>query len=307
VATPLVSVSDLADALAGPDRADAHAGPDRADAPTGPQIVVLDVRWDLAQGARRDLFAAGHIPSAVFIDLAAELAGRPAPGGIGGRHPLPDPVSFVAAMRAAGVSDDRAVVVYDGTGGLSAARAWWLLRDYGHRDVAVLDGGLDAWTSAGQPLELGAGDAPKPGDFSGRPGMMPILDAGGAAWLARHGMLLDARAAERFRGESEPVDPVAGHIPGARSRPTTTNLAPDGRFLSRSQLRSEFAGAGAGAGAGVGDAAGDGAVTGVYCGSGVTAAHQVLALEVAGLAAALYPGSWSDWVSDPARPVATGD
>jgi thiosulfate/3-mercaptopyruvate sulfurtransferase len=144
-------------------------------------------------------------------------------------------------MRAAGVSNDRAVVVYDGTGGLSAARAWWLLRHYGHRDVAVLDGGLAAWTSAGQPLELGAGDAPKPGDFSGRPGVMPILDASGAASLARHGVLLDARAAERFRGESEPVDRVPGHIPGARCRPTTANLAPDCRFLSRSQLRSEFA------------------------------------------------------------------
>jgi thiosulfate/3-mercaptopyruvate sulfurtransferase len=284
VASPLVSVADLTLA--------------------GEEIVLLDVRWDLAQGPRRDLFAAGHIPGAVFVDLAADLAGSPGPGGAGGRHPLPDPAVFVAAMRTAGVSGDRAVVVYDGTGGLSAARAWWLLRHYGHPDVTVLDGGLEAWRAAGQPLALGAGDAPRPGDFSGRPGAMPVLDATGAASLARQGVLLDARAAARFRGESEPVDPVAGHIPGARSRPTTANLAPDGRFRPRSRLRSEFADAAA---AGAGDGVGVGVTIGVYCGSGVTAAHQVLALEVAGLAAALYPGSWSDWVSDPARSVATGD
>jgi thiosulfate/3-mercaptopyruvate sulfurtransferase len=258
---------------------------------------VLDVRWDLARGPRRDLFAAGHIPGAVFVDLTADLAARPGPAGAGGRHPLPDPVAFVAAMQAAGVSNERATVVYDGTGGLSAGRAWWLLRHYGHPDVRVLDGGLGAWRAGGQPLALGAGEEPRRGDFSGRPGAMPVLDATGAASVARRGVLLDARAAERFRGESEPVDPVAGHVPGARSRPTTANLAPDERLLTRSQLRSDFAAAGAG----------DGVAIGVYCGSGVTAAHEVLALEVAGLAAALYPGSWSDWVSDPARPVATGD
>lgn len=260
-------------------------------------IALLDLRWDLAQGARRDLFAAGHIPGAVFVDLAADLAGRPGPGGAGGRHPLPEPADFVAAMRAAGVSEDRAVVVYGGTGGLAAARAWWLLRHYGHPNVTVLDGGLEAWCAAGRALVRGAGEVPKPGDFSGEPGAMAVLDAAGAASLARQGVLLDARAAERFRGESEPVDPVAGHIPGARNRPTTQNLARDLRFLSRSQLRSDFAAAGAE----------DDAAIGVYCGSGVTAAHQVLALEVAGLTGALYPGSWSDWVSDPARPVATGD
>ena len=276
---PLISVQDLADALAGPG------------------VVLLDARWDLARGPRRDLFAAAHIPGAVFVDLAADLAGRPASDGVGGRHPLPEPVDFAAAMRAAGVSDDRAVVVYDGTGGLSAARAWWLLRHYGHRNVTVLDGGLEAWISAGQPTLCGAGDVPAPGSFSGRPGTMPVLDAAGAADLARQGVLFDARAPERFLGHSEPVDPVAGHIPGARNRPTTANLAPDGRFLTRAQLRSQFAAAGAG----------EGAAIGVYCGSGVTAAHQVLALERAGLTAALYPGSWSDWVSDPARPVATGD
>lgn len=275
---PLISATALDDRLARED-------------PT-----LLDVRWDLAQGARRDLFAAGHIPGAVFVDLAAQLAGTPTPDGTGGRHPLPAPADFVAAMRTAGVSDERPVVVYDGTGSLAAARAWWLLRHYGHSGVRVLDGGLDAWRAGGQSLVLEAGHVPRPGDFSGRPGAMPVLDAAGTASLARRGVLLDARAAERFRGDSEPVDPVAGHIPGARNRPTTANLGPDGRFLSPAQLRSAFAAAGAA----------DGAAIGVYCGSGVTAAHQVLALELAGLAAALYPGSWSDWVSDSARPVATG-
>ena len=279
MASPLVSVRDLADALAGP----------------GP--VLLDVRWDLAHVPRRDLFAAAHIPGAVFVDLAEDLAGSPAPDGAGGRHPLPEPTDFVAAMRGAGVSDDRAVVAYDGTGGLSAARAWWLLRHYGHPDVTVLDGGLDAWISAGQPTACGAGERPAPGSYSGRPGTMAVLDATGAGALARQGVLFDARAPERFLGRSEPVDPVAGHIPGARNRPTTANLAPGGRIRTRTQLMWQFAAAGARHGASIG----------VYCGSGVTAAHQVLALERAGLTAALYPGSWSDWISDPGRPVATGD
>jgi len=278
VTGPLISATTLADRLARNDTS------------------LLDVRWDLAQGARRDLFAAGHIPGAVFVDLAARLAGTPAPDGTDGRHPLPAPAEFVAAMRIAGVSDGRPVVVYDDTAGLAAARAWWLLRHYGHFGVTVLDGGLDAWRAAGRPLAVGSSDAPERGKFSGRPGAMPVLGAADAASLARDGVLLDARAAERFRGDNEPVDPVAGHIPGARNRPTTANLGPDGRFLTPARLRSAFAAAGA-----VEEAA-----IGVYCGSGVTAAHQVLALELAGLAAALYPGSWSDWVSDPARPVATG-
>lgn len=278
MASPLICASELADRLNG-----------------GP-VSVLDVRWDLAQGARRDLFAAGHIPGAVFVDLPAQLAGTPAPDGSGGRHPLPAPAEFVAGMRIAGVCDDRSVVVYDGSGALAAARAWWLLRYYGHCGVTVLDGGLDAWRAGGRPLAVGGGDTPQRGDFSGRPGQMPVLGPDDAAMLARRGGLLDARTAERFRGEVEPVDPVAGHIPGARNRPTTANLGPDGRFLTAAELRSAFAGAGAA----------EGAAIGVYCGSGVTAAHQVLALELAGLAAALYPGSWSDWVSDPARPVATG-
>jgi thiosulfate/3-mercaptopyruvate sulfurtransferase len=198
-------------------------------------------------------------------------------------------------MRRAGVSNGRPVVVYDATGGLAAARAWWLLRYFGHPAVRLLDGGLTAWTAAGRPLESGR-RAVDPGDFLARPGGMPVLDAAQAAELARRGVLLDARAPERFRGDQEPIDPVAGHIPGAVNVPTTQNLADSARFLDADRLRERFAAAGVGPEVGVG----------AYCGSGVTAAHEVLALEVAGFPAALYPGSWSEWITDPTRPVATG-
>jgi thiosulfate/3-mercaptopyruvate sulfurtransferase len=247
---------------------------------------ILDVRWELGEPSQRAGFEAGHIPGAAFVDLDAELSGPP---GSDGRHPLPDADAFQAAMRAAGISNDRPVVVYDAAGG-SAARAWWLLRYFGHRQVAVLDGGLTAWEG---PLETGA-PAIKPGDFIARPGGMPLLDADGAARVAAEGVLLDARAAERFRGEVEPVDPVAGHIPGARSRPATENLRPDGRFRPPSELRVEFEALGVR----------DGVEIGAYCGSGVTAAQEVLALELAGFPAALYAGSWSEWITDPRRPVA---
>jgi thiosulfate/3-mercaptopyruvate sulfurtransferase len=177
---------------------------------------------------------------------------------------------------------------------MAAARAWWLLRYFGHPDVRVLDGGLAAWLAAGHPL---SGQAPlvSRGDFTPTPGGMPVIDAAGAADLARSGVLLDARAAERFRGEQEPIDPVAGHIPGARSAPATGNVDVEGRFLDAAHLRDRFRMAGAGGGVPVG----------AYCGSGVVAAHEVLALELAGISAALYPGSWSEWIRDPARPVAT--
>ena len=229
----------------------------------------------------------------MWTDLETDLAGPP---GTGGRHPLPTPADAEAAMRRLGVSDGRAVVVYDDADGSVAARAWWLLRWLGHGDVRLLDGGLAAWTAAGLPLEQDETN-PEPGDFSARPGAMPVLDADAAAALATAGVLLDARAAERFRGEVEPVDPVAGHVPGARSAPTTGNVGADGRFLDPAALRDRFAAVGA---------TDDDAPVGAYCGSGVTAAHTVLALEVAGIPAALYAGSWSEWVTDPSRPVATG-
>jgi thiosulfate/3-mercaptopyruvate sulfurtransferase len=255
--------------------------------------VLLDVRWRLGGPPGLDTYREGHLPEAVFIDLDRDLAAPPGPGG---RHPLPDPAAFQEAMRAAGVSQDRPVVVYDDRDATAAARAWWLLRYHGHENVRVLDGGYQAWLAAGLPVSK-ADPAGPPGDFTARPGHMPVLDAAGAQSTARTGLLLDARTGERYRGEQEPVDPVAGHIPGAVSAPTAGNVNPDGTFLSPAELAARFAGLGAGSQAGL---------VGAYCGSGVTAAHEVLALAVVGLPAALYVGSWSNWITDPARPVATG-
>ncbi|MER5366338.1 sulfurtransferase [Streptomyces sp. NPDC002722] len=251
--------------------------------------VLLDVRWQLGGPNGRPEYEAGHIPGAVFVDLDAELAG---PAGRGGRHPLPEPDEFGAVMRRAGVSRDTPVVVYDGGQGWAAARAWWLLRWTGHPDVRVLDGGLAAWTG---DLDTGI-PAPAEGDFRPVPGALPLLDADGAAALARSGLLLDARAAERYRGDVEPIDRVGGHIPGAVSAPTSENTGDDGRFLAPQALAVRFKELGA-------DRAD---AVGVYCGSGVSGAHEVLALAVAGIPAALYAGSWSEWSGDESRPVATG-
>ncbi len=257
-------------------------------------VTLLDVRWGLATGAQPDAYAAGHIPGAVFVDLDRDLA---APPGRGGRHPLPGREAFTAAMRRAGVRSDRPVVFYDAATGMAAARGWWVLRYYGHPDVRVLDGGLAAWVSAGGNRSTGDPRAPEPGTFTATPGHMPLLDAGGAAALAREGVLLDARAPERFRGDAEPIDPVAGHIPGARNRPMALNADASGRFREPAELRRELAAAGIGPDTPVG----------VYCGSGVSAAHEVLALATASISASLYAGSWSEWIADPSRPVATGD
>jgi thiosulfate/3-mercaptopyruvate sulfurtransferase len=256
------------------------------------RVALLDVRWDLSRGSLREEYEQGHIPDSVFVDLDTELADPP---GAGGRHPLPAPERFQAAMRRAGVRGDQPVVVLDGGNGAAAARAWWLLRYFSHPDVAVLDGGLPAWIADAGRLEAG----PSPvldGDFIARAGAMPLLDADGARKTAEHGILLDARAPQRFRGEHEPMDPVAGRIPGAVNRPAPDNVDARGRFLGTDELRAAFERLGVT----------DDVALGAYCGSGVTAAHEVLALELAGYRAALYAGSWSEWITDPTRPVQRG-
>jgi thiosulfate/3-mercaptopyruvate sulfurtransferase len=274
--TPLIDARELASALSS------------AEPPH-----VLDVRWKLGGPPGLGEYEKGHIPSAVYVDLDTELAGHG--DAVDGRHPLPSIVDFQAAMRRWGLNRGDSVVVYDDASGMSAARAWWLLRHSGFGDVRVLDGGLTEWLRTGGALETGT-RTPEPGTATATFGAMPTLDADAAASLAGNGVLLDARAAERFRGEVEPVDPQAGHIPGAVSAPTAENLDPDGRMLPAADLARRFATLGVTAGTSVG----------VYCGSGVTAAHEALALEIAGIDSALYPGSWSAWSNDPTRPVATG-
>ncbi|MGW3289362.1 sulfurtransferase [Streptomyces sp. NPDC001002] len=256
--------------------------------------AVLDVRWALGDPHGRDHYADAHIPGAVYVDLDRELAAPATPEG--GRHPLPDLAELQAAARRWGLRDGQSVVVHDDLGNTAAARAWWLLRYAGVEQVTLLDGALGAWRSAGLPLESGIPADPPPGDVVLRAGGLPTTDADGAAELAATGLLLDARAAERYRGEVEPVDPRAGHIPGAVSAPTGENLAADGTFLPADALRERFEKRGAGTADRIG----------VYCGSGVTAAHQIAALEIAGFEAVLFPGSWSAWSTDPARPAATG-
>lgn len=268
---PLISVAELQDLV-------------RADA-----VTVLDVRWQLGGPSGVEQFAAGHVPGAAFVALDTALA---APAGPGGRHPLPSSAVFTAAMQAAGVHADRPVVVMDDWQGRAAARAWWLLRDHGHQDVRVLDGGWSAWRAAGGELATGYSEV-SPGDFTGEAGHLSRVDATDVPGVA---VLVDARNPERYRGESEPVDPVAGHIPGAVNVPTGDNLRSDGTFRSSDDLALRYQLVGAVPGADVA----------VYCGSGVTACHDLLALEVAGVRAALYPGSWSGWVTDPTRPVAIG-
>jgi len=260
--------------------------------------VLLDVRWALGMTDGHERYLQGHLPDAVYVDLEAELAAEPSAAE--GRHPLPSASSFQRSARAWGVRNGSRVVVYDTVGGTSAARAWWLLRFFGVRDVRILDGGLPAWVRAGYAVEVGE-VVHQPGDLVVRPGHMPVLDAEDAAELAESGTLLDARAGERYRGEAEPVDAQAGHVPGAVSAPTTENLGEDGTFLDDEALAARFADLGLHA-----DADADVLAVGVYCGSGVTASHEVAALACAGIPAALYPGSWSQWSGDPSRPVATG-
>ncbi len=288
VGGPLVEPEELAAMLAQPDF---HARP-----------VVIDVRWTLGRGVEGNAaeYAAGHVPGAAFVDLETALAGHPRDNGGGGRHPLPRLHTAREALRCAGVSNERPVVAYDGATSLSAARAWWMLQYFGKNDVQVLHGGYAAWSSAGLPIETGPGPEPDYGDIVLRPGgrEAPTADDLTAYLDAPGGRVVDARAPQRYRGEVEPMDPVAGHIPGAVNVPTLSALSPEGRFdpqrlqtlLSQEGIDPH-------------------APTALYCGSGVQAAHLALALEVADpqrRPPAVYVGSWSDWVSDPQRPVATG-
>lgn len=275
--SPLVSCTDLAVSLS-----------------AGAPPTLVDVRWRLGGPPGREDYDRGHLPGAVYLDLDADLAAPPGPDG---RHPLPAPDDLQRVLRAAGVRAGHPVVVYDADNGSIAARLWWLLRWAGHDQVRVLDGGYAAWVAEGRPVTT---DVPTPaaGDVTVRPGHMPVVDADGAAGLARTGLLLDARAPERYRGDVEPIDPAAGHVPGAVNAPFSAHVGEDGRWRTPAELAGRFAELGVN---------GDTAV-GAYCGSGVTATSVLLALEVAGVdGAALYAGSWSNWSADPARPVATGD
>jgi thiosulfate/3-mercaptopyruvate sulfurtransferase len=278
---PLISAEELARELA-------------SDAPP----LVLDARY-LGPGTEESaepVFERGHIPGSrwvnVNVDLSAHPATDPVTGrSVGGRHPLPSREAFTASMQRLGLSSGRPVVVLDGQTSLSAARLWWMLEDAGHPSVRVLDGGFSSWARAGLPTESGPSPVGEPGDFAAGPGRLPVIDADDAAARASAGALWDVRAPERYRGETEPIDPVAGHIPGAGNLPSAANHEADGRFKPVEELAANFEDVAPG--------------HAVYCGSGITAAQSLLAMRVAGLeGVALYAGSWSDWISDPARPVA---
>lgn len=262
--------------------------------PDGGPVRVLDVRWWLDRPDGRPAFRAGHIPGARYADLDTQLAAHGDPRA--GRHPLPSPDALQAAVRDWGIDDGDTVVVYDDVKNLASGRAWWVLRDAGITDVRVLDGALAAWIDTGFELEEGEPDPARPGTAVISPGSLPVLGLDEVLDHARTGLLLDARAGERFRGEVEPMDPRAGHIPGAVSAPTTDNNDETGRFRSPDELRSRFAALGAE----------PGSTVGVYCGSGVSAAHEAVALSLAGYRPVLYPGSWSQWSQHPDRPIATG-
>jgi thiosulfate/3-mercaptopyruvate sulfurtransferase len=256
----------------------------------GGRVTVLDVRGSITGPPGRPEHEAGHVPGAVFVELESELSGEP---GEGGRHPLPDPAAFQAAMRVAGVDDDVEVVAYDGATSLYAARLWWLLTDAGHPRVRVLDGGYAGWVASGHAVETGPVTPAAPGGFVGRPGQRDRVDVEQLTSEPGAYTLVDVRAAERYRGEVEPMDPVAGHIPGALNRPAALLLDEHARFRPAAEVAAAYAGVEAPV---------------LYCGSGITAAQALLALEAAGVEGGrIYPGSWSDWIRDPGRPVATGE
>ena len=266
------------------------------------RVRLFDCRFDLQDpNAGAAQFQAGHIPNAIHLDLERDLAGPVTPGRTG-RHPLPEREAFARLLRSHGVGETTQIIAYDASGGLFAARLWWMARWAGHTRVAVLDGGYQAWLewregaapASGRDGADDASSASGSGDATAPPApvTMQAMREHVGAWT-----LLDARAADRFRGENETLDPIAGHIPGALSAPFQDNLAPNGRFLSRAALQARFEGLLANRGE---------APAVCYCGSGVSAAHNILAFVHAGLAEpALYPGSWSEWITDPANPIET--
>jgi thiosulfate/3-mercaptopyruvate sulfurtransferase len=259
-----------------------------------PSLRIADVRWSLLGPPGRESYRAGHVPAAVFLDAESELS---SPGEGPGRHPVPTGEKLARVLGAAGIGDEHVVVAYDHVGGSIASRLWWLFRHYGHDGrAAVLDGGIDAWTDAGLALSA---DPPAHPPTTWTPGA-PRADLVGTddvdALVREGALLLDARAGERYRGEIEPIDPRAGHIPGAVSAPWSENLGVDGRFLPAGALRRRYAELGV-----------DGRPLVAYCGSSLNATHDLLALELAGIEGGrLYEGSWSHWSSDPSRPLASG-
>ncbi|MFJ4046797.1 sulfurtransferase [Microbacterium sp. NPDC089987] len=270
---PLISASELRDQLA--------------------ETHLLDARWALGRTDGHERYVAGHIPGAVFVDVERDLTRHGQPHE--GRHPLPDDAALAAAARRWGVSRGAPVVVYDDDRMLPASRAWWALRRAG-LDVRVLDGGWQAWLAVGGEVETGR-RTPQEGDVTlGAPGDAGVIDTRSAATWPDAGVLLDARAAERYRGETEPIDPVAGHIPGAKNLPIACVLTDDGRFRPASDIAAAFDGVGATAGTPIA----------AYCGSGITAAQLALAGTIAGREVLVFPGSWSAWSNTPGRPVATG-
>lgn len=286
---PLIQVDELQGLLAGSEVC---------------RPVVLDVRYRMGSSNGRRDFEVAHVPGATYLDMDTALTKIRADGA-GGRHPMPPVETFATAMRSAGVTTSRPVVAYDDWSSLPASRVWWMLRHFGFLAVRVLDGGIASWTASGQPTESGP-STPGAGDFSPTPpgadafsrsrtGVGHLLEADAArSYAARH-LLLDARPADRFRGENETIDPVAGHIPGTVSAPALANVDQDGRFLPAHELAARLLRLGAGGATKVG----------TYCGSGIQATHLALALSIAGIsdAADVYIGSWSDWITDPARPV----
>jgi thiosulfate/3-mercaptopyruvate sulfurtransferase len=292
--SPLIQVDELAGLLAGP----------RSEPASGP--VLLDVRYRMSGPTGRSEFERAHIPGASYVDLNTDLATIRS-DGVGGRHPMPSAGTFTAAMRSAGVTMSRPVVAYDDWASLPASRVWWMLRHFGFLDVRVLDGGIAAWIEADQPTASGP-CGPETGDFSpARPGIGRLLDAADALTYAGRRLLLDARPVDRFHGENETIDPVAGHIPGAISAPALATVDSCGRLLPAEELASHLGPLTTGKAAGLPGAgpSAEARPVGTYCGSGVQATHLALGLSAAGICqdADVYIGSWSDWITDPDRAV----